>query len=56
MQTEFDHFVVGGGSAGCAVVARLADQPGAQERKLLVRLPHRHPNGDAFDAKERTAT
>ncbi|MEL6806884.1 MAG: GMC family oxidoreductase N-terminal domain-containing protein [Pseudomonadota bacterium] len=30
MQTEFDHIVVGGGSAGCAVAARLAEQPGAQ--------------------------
>ena len=29
MQTEFDHIVVGGGSAGCAVAARLAERPGA---------------------------
>ncbi|WP_299588682.1 GMC family oxidoreductase N-terminal domain-containing protein [uncultured Tateyamaria sp.] len=30
MQTEFDHIVVGGGSAGCAVAARLAERPGAR--------------------------
>lgn len=27
MQTEFDHIVPGGGSAGCAVAARLAERP-----------------------------
>ncbi|WP_299375824.1 GMC family oxidoreductase N-terminal domain-containing protein [uncultured Tateyamaria sp.] len=30
MKTEYDHIVVGGGSAGCAVAARLAEQPGAR--------------------------
>ena len=27
MQTEFDHIILGGGSAGCAMAARLAEQP-----------------------------
>ncbi|WP_299732472.1 GMC family oxidoreductase N-terminal domain-containing protein [uncultured Tateyamaria sp.] len=48
MQTEFDHIVVGGGSAGCATVARLAEQPGAQvcvieagpsDRDIRVKVP-----------------
>ncbi|MEL6450164.1 MAG: GMC family oxidoreductase N-terminal domain-containing protein [Pseudomonadota bacterium] len=30
MKTEYDHIVVGGGSAGCAVAARLAERPGAR--------------------------
>ena len=48
MQTEFDHIVVGGGSAGCAVAARLAERPGASvlvveagpsDRDIRVRVP-----------------
>lgn len=48
MQTEFDHIVVGGGSAGCAVAARLAEQPGARvcvveagpsDRDIRVKVP-----------------
>ncbi|WP_299151121.1 GMC family oxidoreductase N-terminal domain-containing protein [uncultured Tateyamaria sp.] len=48
MQTEFDHIVVGGGSAGCAVAARLAEQPGARvcvieagpsDRNIRVKVP-----------------
>ncbi|MEM6372336.1 MAG: GMC family oxidoreductase N-terminal domain-containing protein [Pseudomonadota bacterium] len=48
MQTEFDHIVVGGGSAGCAVAARLAEQPdtqvcvieaGPSDRDLRVKVP-----------------
>ncbi|MEO0401626.1 MAG: GMC family oxidoreductase N-terminal domain-containing protein [Pseudomonadota bacterium] len=30
MHLEFDHIVVGGGSAGCAVAARLAERPNAR--------------------------
>ncbi|MEO9575438.1 MAG: hypothetical protein ABJ263_08175 [Tateyamaria sp.] len=40
MQTEFDHIVVGGGSAGCAVAARLAEQPGALAGMPPARLRH----------------
>lgn len=48
MQTEFDHIVVGGGSAGCAVVAQLAErtpgqicliEAGPTDRDLRVRVP-----------------
>ncbi|MEM9872502.1 MAG: GMC family oxidoreductase N-terminal domain-containing protein [Pseudomonadota bacterium] len=48
MQTEFDHIVVGGGSAGCAVAARLAERPGASvlvieagpsDRDIRVKVP-----------------
>lgn len=48
MTPEFDHIVVGGGSAGCAVAARLAEQPGARvcvveagptDRDIRVRVP-----------------
>ena len=48
MQTKFDHIVVGGGSAGCAVAARLAERPGASvlvieagpsDRDIRVKVP-----------------
>ena len=48
MLTEFDHIVVGGGSAGCAVAARLAERPGASvlvieagpsDRDIRVKVP-----------------
>ncbi|MEM6759710.1 MAG: GMC family oxidoreductase N-terminal domain-containing protein [Pseudomonadota bacterium] len=48
METQFDHIVVGGGSAGCAVAARLAEQPGARvlvieagpsDRDIRVKVP-----------------
>ncbi|WP_415921619.1 GMC family oxidoreductase [Tateyamaria sp. SN6-1] len=48
MTPEFDHIVVGGGSAGCAVAARLGEQPGARvlvieagpsDRDIRVRVP-----------------
>ncbi|MEX0311383.1 MAG: GMC family oxidoreductase [Tateyamaria sp.] len=48
MTPEFDHIVVGGGSAGCAVAARLAEQPGARvcvieagpsDRDIRVKVP-----------------
>ncbi|WP_299691627.1 GMC family oxidoreductase N-terminal domain-containing protein [uncultured Tateyamaria sp.] len=48
MQSEFDHIVVGGGSAGCAVAARLAERPGASvlvieagpsDRDIRVKVP-----------------
>lgn len=48
MQTDFDHIIVGGGSAGCAAAARLAEVPGRDvlvleagpsDRDLRVRVP-----------------
>lgn len=66
MQTEFDHIVVGGGSAGCAVAARLAEQPGAQvcvieagpsDNDIRVKVPFALVNllgSDARNWKRRT--
>ncbi|MEL7090983.1 MAG: GMC family oxidoreductase N-terminal domain-containing protein [Pseudomonadota bacterium] len=48
METQFDHIVVGGGSAGCVVAARLAERPGARvlvieagppDRDIRVKVP-----------------
>ncbi|WP_299656079.1 NAD(P)-binding protein [uncultured Tateyamaria sp.] len=56
MTQDHDHIVAGGGSAGCAVAARLAERPGARVRVLdgkaaaSVRAPspfHRYKRTDA---------
>ncbi|MDU9004558.1 GMC family oxidoreductase [Sedimentitalea todarodis] len=43
MTEEFDHIVVGGGSAGCVVAARLAGDGGARVLLLEAGHSHRHP-------------
>ncbi|MEP1199228.1 hypothetical protein [Tateyamaria sp.] len=50
MQTEFDHIVVGGGSAGRAVAARLAEQPGTLLGMPPARLRHPRRPSVIFDA------
>ncbi|WP_299926259.1 GMC family oxidoreductase N-terminal domain-containing protein [uncultured Pelagimonas sp.] len=43
MTEEFDHIVVGGGSSGCVVAARLASDGGARVLLLEGGHSHRHP-------------
>ncbi len=43
MTEEFDHIVVGGGSSGCVVAARLASNGGARVLLLEGGHSHRHP-------------
>ncbi len=43
MDESFDYVVVGGGSSGCVVAARLADEGGAKVLLLESGYSHRHP-------------
>lgn len=43
LPTEYDHIVVGGGSAGCVAAARLASDGGARVLLLEAGHSHRHP-------------
>ena len=43
MSESFDYVVVGGGSSGCVVAARLADEGGAKVLLLESGYSHRHP-------------
>ncbi|MGI9318237.1 MAG: GMC family oxidoreductase [bacterium] len=43
MSEHYDHIVVGGGSSGCVVAARLADEGRAKVLLLEAGFSHRHP-------------